>query len=215
MNKNFVMAFSGGKDSMLGLYELIQSGYTPKCLLVTTGDDKESWFHGINKNLVLKVAESLDIEVCFLKCNIESYTEDFISGLKRIKEKYDIEFCGFGDIDIELHRKWDEDVSKEAGVKCILPLWNKKRNEVVEKFLKAGFKCVIKKVNLKKLDKNFLGKTLDFELIKEFEKMNIDICGENGEYHTFVFDGPLFKNRILFKIGDIKIKKDYGAIAIF
>ncbi|MGL4848163.1 MAG: diphthine--ammonia ligase [Clostridium sp.] len=215
MNRDFVMAFSCGKDSTIALYELIQKGYNPKCLLVTTPNGTASWFHGVNKDLILQISKSLDIDVYFLKCNMETYTDDFVKGLKKIKEIYDVSFCGFGDIDIKLHRHWDEEVSEKSGLKCILPLWNRNREEVVSTFLNLGFKCIIKKLDISKLNESYLGKTLDFETIENFKKDGIDVCGENGEYHTFVFDGPLFKEKISFDIGQVIRTPKCSTIEIF
>ncbi|MGL4873518.1 MAG: diphthine--ammonia ligase [Clostridium sp.] len=215
MNKNFVMAFSCGKDSTLALYNLIQSGYIPKCLLITTGNDKDSWFHGVNKKLIIKIANSLNIDVYFLKCNMNSYTEDFIDGLKKIKDLYNVSYCGFGDIDIDIHKKWDEEVSLKSGLKCLLPLWNKNREEVVYEFLNLDFKCIIKKIDSSKIPDNYLGKILTFDIIDEFKDLGIDVCGEKGEYHTIVFDGPLFAKKVALELGQVTRNIKSSSIQVF
>ncbi|WP_288478157.1 diphthine--ammonia ligase [uncultured Clostridium sp.] len=214
MSKNFIMAYSCGKDSTLALYRMIERGYKPVCILVTTGDGEDSWFHGINKSLVKKVSESLGIELLFANCSAEKYEENFVSALKEARDKYGAKLCTFGDIDIELHRKWDLDICKKAEIEGILPLWNEDREKLTLEFIKRGFKAVIKKVRLDILNEDFLGKILDEDLIIDIKKAGSDVCGENGEYHTFVFDGPIFKEKVQFNVIEKKTNEKYGEITI-
>lgn len=214
LSKNFIMAYSCGKDSTLALYRMIERGYKPVCILVTTGDGEDSWFHGINKNLVKKVSESLGIDLLFANCSADKYEENFVSALKEARDKYDAKLCAFGDIDIELHRKWDLDICKKAEIEGILPLWNEDREKLTLEFIKRGFKAVIKKVRLDILNEDFLGKILDEDLIIDIKKAGSDVCGENGEYHTFVFDGPIFKEKVQFNVIEKKTNEKYGEITI-
>jgi uncharacterized protein (TIGR00290 family) len=214
MNKKFVMSFSGGKDSTLALYKMIKNGYTPIGLLVTVRKDANmSWTHSITKELLSKVSESLEIPLMLVECEVSEYETKFIETLKKAKEM-GATSCVFGDIDILDHRKWCEDRCKEAGIDAILPLWQGNREDLVYEFIDCGFSTVIKTVNLKHLPSDFLGKVLNYDIVKQIKDLGCDVCGENGEYHTFVVDGPLFKEEVKFKKKGIVINEDYGNLDI-
>lgn len=195
---NFVISYSGGKDSALALYRMIMQGHKPVAMLTTVNQAQDrSWFHGIQQELLNKVSESLDIPMITCFCKPEEYAEGFEKGLKEAKA-LGAEACVFGDIDIEDHLQWNNDRCSAAGLKCILPLWQEEREALVREFVGHGFKAVIKIVQLKALDESFLGKTMDSELIERIKLTGSDPCGENGEYHTFVYDGPIFCSPISF-----------------
>jgi len=115
----------------------------------------------------------------------------------------------FGDIDIEEHRKWVEKLCNDTQIKAYLPLWQQPRAKLLNEFLAAGFKAIIVAVNADKLAKEYLGRKLDKELIVEFQNLNIDPCGENGEYHTVVTDGPIFSSPINLNPGNIILRDNY------
>lgn len=214
MSKKFVMSFSGGKDSTLALYRMIKKGYTPIGLLVTVKKGKSSsWTHSINKELLNKVSQSLDIPLMLVECEVSEYEAKFKETLEKAKEM-GAKSCVFGDIDIDHHRKWCEDRCIEAGMEAILPLWQEDREKLVYEFIDSGFSTVIKKVNLIYLPSDFLGKVLTRDIVEEIKQLGSDPCGENGEYHTFVVDGPLFKEEIIFKKNKIVIDGDYGNLDI-
>ncbi|MGL5330759.1 MAG: diphthine--ammonia ligase [Peptostreptococcaceae bacterium] len=213
-NKKFVMSFSGGKDSILALYRMIKMGYTPVALLTTVkkGED-ESWTHGINNDFLNKVSKSLGIELIVVECGIGEYEIEFEKKLLEAKEK-GASICAYGDIDIEGHKKWDVDRCNAVGLEAMLPLWQENREELVYEFIESGFKATIQKVNLNNLNESFLGKVLTKSLIEEIKKTGSDACGENGEYHTFVTDGPIFKEPIMFKKENITLDENYGHLNI-
>jgi len=214
MSKKFVMSFSGGKDSTLALYRMIKKGYTPIGLLVTVKKGKSSsWTHSINKELLNKVSQSLDIPLMLVECEVSEYEAKFKETLEKAKEM-GAKSCVFGDIDIDHHRKWCEDRCNEAGIEAILPLWQEDREKLVYEFIDSGFSTVIKKVNLTYLPSDFLGKVLNRDIVEEIKQLGSDPCGENGEYHTFVVNGPLFKEEIKFKKNKIVIDGDYGNLDI-
>ena len=111
--------------------------------------------------------------------------------------------CVFGDIDIEEHKYWNEERCKSAGLSCILPLWQQEREELVREMLSVGFKAMIKIVQSSKLDESFLGQDLTITLIEKMKAAGIDVCGENGEYHTFVYGGPIFSHPISLETREI------------
>lgn len=213
-NKKFVMSFSGGKDSVLALYRMIKKGYTPIALLTTVKKNQdESWTHGINNEFLTKVSKSLGIDLMLVECGVGEYEKEFENKLMEAKQK-GASFCAYGDIDIEEHKKWDIDRCKAAGMEAIFPLWQENREELVYEFIDSGFIATIKKVNLNNLDESFLGKVLTKELIQQIKDTGSDACGENGEYHTFVSDGPLFTTQIEFRKEKITLDENYGHLHI-
>ncbi|ACD52734.1 diphthine--ammonia ligase [Clostridium botulinum] len=211
----FVTSYSGGKDSVLSLYRMINKGYKPAGLLVTFDKDNTSCFHKVPKELFKKASQELNIPLIEVDCfDGNDYSKEFSKALKNLKDKEDINLCVFGDIDIENHKKWCLDICDEVGMKAEFPLWNEDRESLTKEFLEAGFSTVIKKVNLNLLSEKFLGVKLDIDIINEMKEIGCDVSGENGEYHTFVYDGPIFNNKIKFQIIDNQICENYGYLII-
>ena len=198
MDNGFIMSFSGGKDSTLALYRMIKKGYKPVALLTTLKKNKgKSWTHGITNSLLEKVSKSLQIPILKVECDIDEYETEFEKALIEGK-KMGAQICVFGDIDIEEHKQWDILRCENTGLKAKFPLWQEDRGKLVYEFIDSGFTTIIKTINLKYLDEKYLGKVLDRSVVKEIELSGADICGENGEYHTFVINGPLFSQPIEF-----------------
>lgn len=213
-SKKFVMSYSGGKDCMLAMYKKIKQGWTPVALITTIKKDSvDSWTHSISKRLLDQASKSLDIPIIYVECSMKDYEKEFEKQLLVAKEM-GAETVVYGDIDIELHRNWDIDRATNAGLDYELPLWQGDREELVYEFIDSGFKAVIKKVNLENMSEDFLGKILDKSLIEEIKKTGSDACGENGEYHTFVVDGPLFKNPIELEVLGKTIEEGYGILDV-
>lgn len=198
----FAASYSGGKDSALALYRAIQSGHRPVRLLTTYNEDAErSWFHGVPAELLENIAESLDLPIELVKTRPgEDYAKDFEAALVKLREQ-GVSACVFGDIDIQAHYDWCASRCRAAGLESRFPLWHGGRRELVYEFIDAGFKAVITIVDTPRLGEGFLGKTLTRELAEEIAAAGADICGENGEYHTFVWDGPLFRKPIPYTFG--------------
>lgn len=214
MENKFVMSFSGGKDSTLALYRMIKKGYEPVALLTTIKKDADkSWTHGISNKLLQQVSESLEIPLLKVECDVCEYEKEFEKILKKSKE-LGANICAFGDIDIEEHKTWDTERCKKAGLEASFPLWQEDRESLVYEFIESGFTTIIKTVNLDYLNESLLGKKLTKEVVSEIKSTGADACGENGEYHTFVIDGPLFKEKIYFKNKGIVIERNYGHLDI-
>lgn len=208
--KKFVLSYSGGKDCILAMYRKIKEGWTPVALLTTIKKSSpESWTHGLTFDSLEEVSKSLDLPIIYVECEASEYEERFEDKL-RIAKDMGAETVVYGDIDIERHRKWGVDRAKNSGVNYEFPLWQEDREKLVHEFIDSGFKALIKKVNLNYMSSDFLGKTLTKDLIEEIKATGSDACGENGEYHTFVYDGPIFKNKIDINIEDVKREKNYG-----
>lgn len=195
----FFASWSGGKDSCLALYYALQEGGKAEKLLTMLVDDGErSRSHGLSLDLLQKQAESLSVPLITANTSWENYEDNF----KKLIEKFPKEGIStgvFGDIDLEEHREWVERVCSEKDLKARLPLWKKGRREVMKKFIELGFEAEIIVVKEESLSKEFLGKKLTFNLMDELEKRDVDVCGENGEFHTVVLNGPIFSKKVEIK----------------
>lgn len=219
MDKKFVTSFSGGKDCVMSLYMMKEKGFIPDSIIITV-KETNSWTHGINLKMIEEYEKVLGLKVYPVFCRIDNYEEEFEKTLKRIKEESDVNICVFGDIDIEQHLNWNRTRCKNVGMECIMPLEKINREEAVERFIDSGFKAIIKKVNLNYLNESFLGRELNRETIEDIKRyakeknIEIDLCGENGEYHTVVFDGPIFNRKLEYSFGEIKEEYQSATIEV-
>lgn len=196
MNKKCFISWSGGKDSCLALYKAIEQGYEPiKLFTMFSMENGISSAHRLKERIIKKQAESIGIENVIGRSLFSDYEKIFILNIKQFKQQ-GIDFGIFGDIDIEEHKLWEEKVCEKASIKALLPLWQFDRKEIATSFIKLGFKAKIVVVDTSRLSTEFLGLDLDLNLLNEIEKYGADACGENGEYHTVVYDGPIFKKPI-------------------
>lgn len=210
----FIMSYSCGKDSTLALHRMIKGGNKPLGLLVTVDKEKSrSFFHGVPENMLEEISDSLEIDLMLVRCEGDDYENKFEETLHEAK-KMGAEACVFGDIDIEHHRKWCTDRCDSVGIKAIFPLWQENREELTYEFIDNGYKAVIKNIKLECLTKDFLGKILDRDIVAKIKATGSDPCGENGEYHTFVYNGPLFNKEISFDIKGNIITDEYGYLDV-
>lgn len=215
MNKGkIVVSFSGGKDCTLSLYRMIKKGYKVAGLIVTFENKNDSCFHKIPRSIFKEISNQLEIPLIEVDCSYgNNYELEFEKALKYSKEN-GAEICIFGDIDIEAHKSWCLDRCNNAGIKGEFPLWQEERESITNEFIDYGFKAIIKKVSLKYLGEDFLGKELTKETVKQVKDLGCDPSGENGEYHTLVYDGPIFKERIEFNVIKKEILNEYGYLII-
>lgn len=195
--------WSGGKESILSCYEAMQNrNIRVDCLLnMISEDGRHSRSHGISSGLIRLQAEGIGIPIVQRKTSWENYEKEF-KILVRTFKRENIQAGIFGDIDLQEHRDWVERVCKEAGIKPILPLWKIEREELLGEFIALGFKAVICATHASLLGKEWLGREIDEEFLEKIKaRGDIDLCGEKGEYHTFVFDGPIFKKAVKFSFG--------------
>jgi len=192
------VSFSGGKDSILALYYAIKQKYNVKFLVNFVSQKyKRSSFHGIKEELINLQAECLGIKLLSYHVGLEnsSYEKKFNMMLKKLK-KFGAEYFICGDIYLEEHPNWIKKQCDGFGLKLYEPLWKRTTLDIIKEFINLEFKAKVVSVNAKVLPKEFVGKDLDENFVNEIQKYNCCICGENGEYHTFVYDGPIFKKRI-------------------
>jgi diphthine-ammonia ligase len=200
--KKAFCSWSGGKDSCLALNRAASSGFEVTHLLTMfdeTGERSRS--HAVSREVMQAQAESLGLQLASPSASWQDYEKVFVEQLKTFNSQ-NIETAVFGDIDLQPHRDWEEKVCAAAGVNPYLPLWNENRLDLVKEFLREGFRSVVICVNEKFLSKEFCGRVFDEEFIRDLPE-GVDACGENGEFHTFVFDGKLFKSPVSYKIEEI------------
>jgi uncharacterized protein (TIGR00290 family) len=216
----FVSSYSGGKDSVLALYRAVKFGGEPVSLITTYNEAAgRSWFHGVPLEILDEVSESLAVPIKVVTTGpADDYGRDFERALIELKNSNanlnGIDSCVFGDIDIQAHQDWCDARCVTAGIDSIFPLWNENRASLVYELIDLGFKAVITIVNTTMLSAKYLGKTLTRELAAEIAADGADICGENGEYHSFVYDGPLFATPIDVTFGEIIVNGDYSILPI-
>ena len=210
----FVCSYSGGKDSTLALYRAIQAGHEPVALLVTCDKENErSWFHNIPYALMKDAAQALKIPLLRVETEGERYAGDFEQALIECG-KMGAGMCVFGDIDIQEHYDWCDARCKNAGMESFFPLWQQLRQEVVAAFLEAGFQALITVVNTDSMDESYVGQTLCKALVSKMAAEGVDVCGEMGEYHTFVYDGPLFSRPVPFVMEPPEKKNKHVRVAL-
>jgi uncharacterized protein (TIGR00290 family) len=169
--------------------------------------------HALPKTLIEEQAKSLNLQPVFRSASWQQYELEFISVLHEFK-KAGIEAGVFGDIDLDSHLEWVRRVCAVAGVVPFHPLWKRNRRELLEEFIGLGFRAQIIVVNEQKLDKSFLGKSIQADTIREMEKVGIDPSGELGEYHTVVTDGPIFSSKVKIKPAGQWQHEDYWFLKV-
>ncbi|WP_440881761.1 diphthine--ammonia ligase [Tenacibaculum sp. C7A-26P2] len=204
--------WSSGKDSALALYKVLKEKKIKVDKLVTSmnRDYKRVSMHGLHESLLEVQAKSIGIALhkIYFSSNVTMKTYEGVMDKEMtcLREKGFYKAV-FGDIFLEDLRNYRDLKLKEAGLLGVYPLWKQNTKTLLNEFLSLGFKAITVCVNADLLGKEFVGRIIDEEFIKELPE-NVDICGENGEFHTFCFDGPIFSKAIDFEIGE-KVLKSY------
>lgn len=193
---NFILSFSGGKDSTLALYHALQQGTAIGLIMMLSDEDDRSRSHGVPLSITQQQADALNLPIISAKSSWNDYEHHYLELLAHAKS-LGAELLITGDIDVPEHASWHEKIAEKADLSLYMPLWNRPRREIVEEFVNLGFTAIIVSVNLNMgMTTEDLGKTLTLEMIENLENRNIDPCGEAGEFHTLVIDGPIFKSPI-------------------
>ncbi|PWN63479.1 diphthine--ammonia ligase [Chryseobacterium oncorhynchi] len=212
MKPKALFNWSSGKDSTLALYKILQEDqYEVSTLLTSINKEfQRISMHGVHVSLLEKQAESLGIPLIKMELPKEPSMEEYQQIMSKTMSKIQaqgITYSIFGDIFLEDLRKYREDQLKAIGMQAVFPLWKKDTLNLIHEFLNLGFKTIVTCVNGTYLDQSFAGRIIDQQFLDDLPD-NVDPCGENGEFHTFTFDGPIFNNPIDFEIGEI-VKKTY------
>ena len=196
----FCCSWSGGKDSCLAFYRAMRSGLKPAALLTMLVEGgKRTRSHGLPRSVIEAQAAALGVQLLTIASTWEQYERHFISILNQAATA-GIGCAVFGDIDIERHRDWEEMVCRAANVRAYLPLWQEPRQQLLAEWWSHGFKALIVVVR-DPVGREFLGEKLDATTVQELMRRGADPCGENGEFHTVVTDGPIFSRPLRVRMG--------------
>lgn len=202
-NQSFVASWSGGKDSALAYYRAVTAGAVPKRLWTMFEEDKErSKSHALPPEVVEAQAKRLGVPLMVSGADWNGYEAAFLNAMRTCKEA-GIHHGVFGDIDLEDHLKWVQETCAKVEIEAVHPLWMEPRRQLLEEFVAAGFEAYVVVVNMKMMPAHFIGRKFTTQLMDELEALGIDSCGESGEFHTVVVDGPIFSERVPIKLGDV------------
>lgn len=205
MKKPIILAWSGGKDSSFALHQLLQDPTIEVKYLLTTlnAEFKRISMHGVREELLDAQSESIGIpllKVWIQEASYEAYEAQMEKTLLKAKAE-GIEIVAFGDIFLEDLREYRETNMEKVEMKAIFPLWKKNTSELANQFIASKFRTILCCTNNAFLGEEFVGNEFTESFVNKLPE-NCDPCGENGEFHTFCFDGPIFKVPIPFHLGE-------------
>ena len=212
--QKFIVSYSGGKDSTLALYHTMQVGKAIGLIVMLEEQGLRSRSHAMSMEIIQAQANALGLPIITASSSWNDYETEFLKLLAHAKQQ-GAEVLVTGDLDMPEHGCWHDRITQQAGLKLCMPLWQRPHREVIEEFIQLGFKTMIVTVNLDlgmKVDD--LGKVLTLDYIQELENRGIDPCGEGGEFHSTVINGPLFTAPIAVRKGDILYHENYAFLAL-
>jgi len=212
MREKVIVSWSGGKDSALALYNVVNSGsYEVLELLTTVTQDYDRVsVHGVRRGLLEQQADALGfpLEEMLIPKGIADV--EYENRMREVLLKHranGVSTVVFGDIFLEDVRKYREQLLSKIGVKCVFPLWGRDTTKLARTFLELGFKAVLTVVDSNFLSRDFAGREYNETFLKDLPE-TVDPCGENGEFHTFVYDGPLFRQTVKFAKGETVLREN-------
>jgi len=217
MHQVFV-SWSGGKDSCLACYQAVVSGLKVRYLLnMITEDGRRSWTHGQSVELLQAQSQAIGIPLIQRQTTMANYEAEFKDALLSLKQE-GVTGGVFGDIDIEEHRQWIERICGEVALTPHLPLWGQAQEKILGSFIASGFEAVVVVAKADLFGKEWLGRKIDLDFLSHLDELretkDITPCGEAGEYHTFVTDGPLFNQRIEILETNTVLREGYWFLEI-
>ena len=211
MKEKVVLAWSGGKDSAMALHALLGSGrYEVVSLLTTVSKQYERIsHHGVRVELLEQQAAAIGVRLHKLylhqaNCSIEDYEAVMKKAMLEYKEK-NVLTVAFGDIFLQDLREYRQRNLAKLGMKAIFPIWGRDTTELIQTFIALGFKAYLTCVDSEKLGEEFAGRPIDTDLIRDLPD-GVDPCGENGEFHSYVYDGPIFQRPVKVSAGEVVLR---------
>jgi len=193
---SYISSWSGGKDSCFAYYQALSEGYDISHLLnFISKEYQRVSFHGTEARLIQLQAESIGIPLLQKETTWDGYEQEFKDAVKSLIPE-GVTGMVFGDIYLQEHKDWVERVCRELGIEAIEPLWGQDPERILLEFIDSGFEATIISAKSDLFDDKWIGQKVNKEFLSYLKDNNIDLCGENGEYHTFVTDGPMFKKKI-------------------
>ncbi len=211
MKEKVVLAWSGGKESAMARHALLTSSqYNVVSLLTTRSEQYERIsHHGVRVELLEQQAAALGIPLHKLYLHQENCSlEDYEAVMKKAMLEYkdnDVLTVAFGDVFLQDLREYREDNLAKVGMKGIFPIWRRDTTEIVQTFIALGFKAYLTCVDCEKLGEKFAGRPIDADLIRDLPD-GVDPCGENGEFHSSVYDGPIFQRPVGVSVGEVVLR---------
>jgi diphthine-ammonia ligase len=195
----YLASWSGGKDSCLACYHAIKEGKKVSRLIHF---DRPNNLHGVDPSMIRVQAALAGIPLVQRHIAKDDFEHQFKMTVASLK-KDGIAGMIFGDIYLEPHKEWVDRTCAELGIEPVEPLWGRNSEDIVEDFLNDGFETIVASGNLELIDRKYIGRKMDREFIEYLKERNLDVCGESGEFHTFVTKGPLLQGRIEIKSFDV------------
>jgi len=206
---SYIASWSGGKDSCLACYKAMLAGYNISCLVnFISKQYQRVSFHGTEAALVRLQAEAIGIPLLQKETTENGYEQEFKEAVRSLAGD-DMKGMIFGDIYLQEQKGWVERVCGEMGIEAVEPLWGGKSEHILAEFIDAGFEAVIVSAQARLIDKEWIGRRVDRDFMEYLKGKNIDVCGENGEYHTLVLGGPAFNKKIEITEGQTIKRSDY------
>jgi len=215
MEKAFV-SWSGGKDCCQAAYLALQKGYQIDYLVnMVTLDGQLSCSHGLAASWIKLQAQALGLPLIQKPTTGDNYEAVFIDTLAGLK-KEGVTAGVFGDIDFLPHLDWIEKICRKAGIVPFVPLWGDDQNKIINNFIELGFVSVVVATRADLLGQEWLGRRIDAGFLRDIAalKKGITACGEAGEFHSLVIDGPLFKKRLEIRETQKAQRKDHWYLEI-
>ncbi|HBG40535.1 MAG TPA: diphthine--ammonia ligase [Porphyromonadaceae bacterium] len=200
------ISWSSGKDCMYAMHRFLADGGNEVfCLLnMSDANSDRSRSHGIRNELIRRQSEKVRIPLIQQPTTRAEYEKDLKAVMAHLKKEHAVDTGVFGDIFVREHKTWIERVCHDMDITPVFPLWGMDTEVVMNGFLKEGYKSIVISVRKNKLPPSFLGRIVDEAFINDLRAIpGMDVCGENGEYHTFVFDGPSLADAVPFEKGEI------------
>lgn len=210
--KNAVVSWTGGKDGCLSCYKAMNDGCNITHLLHFT-NQKKTGSHELNPALIRAQAQALGLPL--LQKDFHSYEEEFKKAVRELQSQGErIDAAVFGHI--ETHKPLVDRICSDLDIDLLLPVWKQNSEKIVNEIIDAGFEAIVVSVKEGLLGKEWLGRRIDNEFIRDLREAgsSIDPCGENGEFHSFVADGPIFKKKIVITGSDPVCKDGYWLLNI-
>ena len=210
-----VASWSGGKESCFACYKAIREGFEVSHLLNFVSKDGRCMSHGIDSKLIIAQSQAIDIPIVQRKVTWDTYEQEFKTVIRELKQM-GVGGAVFGDIDIQEHKDWVDRICNELGIKPVMPLWGREPEQILTDFIDKGFEAIVVMVKADLLGEEWLGRRVDENFVSDLLKLKnkVHLCGELGEYHTYVTDGPFFKRRIKILDSSRILKNGYRFLDI-
>lgn len=210
MARKVLLCWSGGKDSALALHQLRQDGdLEVEALLTTvTADYDRVSMHGVRRALLERQSASLGLPLEVVSLSKDASNEEYELKMAESLDKFlrlGVKEVVFGDIHLQDVRRYREENLSRVGMEGLFPIWGRDTKELALEFIGLGYQAVLTCVDSEALEGRFAGRTFDRQLLEDLPQ-GVDPCGENGKFHSFVFDGPLFRERVMLSRGEVTLR---------